>query len=74
MPNAYLQAALLQLDNSSPRFPEQLRDVLRRKEFDEQVSSLQTTADLMEVIDYLDRVPSLYRFRLSPAEPVSGTR
>ena len=74
MPNAYLQTALLQLDDSSPKFPEQLRDVLRRKEFDEQVSSLQIDADLMEVIDHLDRVPSLYRFRPSPAEPVAGTR
>ena len=72
--NAYLRAALLQLDNSSPRFPDQLRDILRRREFDEQVSSLQTTASLMKVIDYLDRVPSVYQFHLSLAELIAGTR
>ena len=74
MPNAYLQAALLQLDKSSSKFPDRLRDVLRRREFDEQVSSLQTTADLMEVIDYLDKVPSLYHLRLSSAESALGAR
>ena len=73
-PNSYLQAVLLQLDKSSLKFPDQLRDVLRGREFDEQVSSLQTTADLTEVIDYLDKVPSFYQFRLSPAEPTLGAR
>ena len=72
--NAYLQEALLQLDKSSPKFPDQLRDVLRGRDFDGQVSSLQTTADLMEVIDYLDKVPSLYQLRLSSAEPALGAR
>ena len=71
--NAYFQAALFQLDKLSSKFPDQLRDVLGRSEFDEQVSSLQTTA-LMEVIDYLDNVPSLYQFRLLSAESAIGAR
>jgi len=73
--NDPLQKALLQLDKSSPdSFADQLRDILRRRDFDEQISSLQTTADLMEVIDYLDKVRSLYRMWLAPAEPTTGTR
>lgn len=72
--NAPLIARLLQLDKSLPKFADQLRDILRRKEFDEQVSGLETTADLMEVIDCLDKVPSLYQLSLSSAEPATGTR
>jgi len=56
--NPYLQT-LLQLDASSPQFPNSLCDVLRRREFDEHISSLQTD-DLAEVIEYLDKVPSLH--------------
>ena len=72
--NAPLLTALLQLDESSPKFADQLRYFLRRKDFDEQVSSLQTTADLMEVIDYLDKVLSLYQLRLYSTEPATGAR
>jgi len=71
--NAALQAALLQLESTSPQFPNQLRDILRRRDFDEQVSSLQTTPDLMEVIDCFDKVPSLVQLQLSSAEPTTGT-
>lgn len=49
--------ALLQLDRSLPHFPGQLWDVLSKGDFDEQISSLQTSG-LMEVIDYLDEVSS----------------
>jgi len=72
--NAPIQTALLQLDKSSPKFADQLRDILRRRDFEEQISSLQTTTDLMEVIDYLDKVPSLYQLWLPPAKPTTGTR
>ena len=56
--NTYLQG-LLQLDKSVPQFPDQLCNVLGRGEFDKQIPTLQTD-DLMEVIDYLDKVLSLY--------------
>jgi len=72
--NAYFQAALLQLNTSSLKFPDQLRDVLRTREFDEQVANLQTTADLMEVIDFLDKVPFFYQLHLSSSELVVGAR
>jgi len=72
--NAPIQMALLQLDKSSPKFADHLCDVLQRREFDEEVSTLQTAADLMEVIDYLDQVSSLYQLRPSSAEPTTGTR
>ena len=72
--NAPTQTALLQLDKSSPKFADQLRDILRRRDFGEQISSLQTTTDLMEVIDYLDKVPSLYKLWLSSADPTTGAR
>ena len=72
--NALLLTALLRLDKSLPQFTDQLREIIRRREFDEQVSSLQTTDELMEVIDYLDKVPTLHRLRLSSADPTTGTR
>lgn len=53
----YLQT-LLQLDKSSPQFPNSLCDILSGEEFDERISSLQTD-DLVEVIEYLDKVLSL---------------
>ena len=55
--NTYFQA-LLQLDKSSPQFPSQLCGIFDGEEFDERVLDL-GTADLVEVIDYLDKVPSL---------------
>jgi len=62
--------ALLQLDGSVPQLPDQVCDVLGRGEFDEQISNLQTN-DLVEVIDYLDKVPSL---RLSTNSPLNCRR
>jgi len=56
--NAFLRT-LLQLDGLVPQFPDRLCDVLGTGEFDEQISTLQAD-DLMELIDYLDKVPSLY--------------
>lgn len=53
--NAYFQK-LLQFDRSSPHFADQLYGIIGGKEFDEQVSSLETN-DLMKVIEYLDKVP-----------------
>ena len=55
--NAYLQT-LLQLDKSSPQFPNSLCDVLGGREFNEHIPTLQTD-DLMGVIEYLDKVRSL---------------
>ena len=72
--NTYLRTALFQLNTSSLKFADQLRDVLRTREFDEQVASLQTIADLMEVIDFLDKVPSHYQLHLSSSELVVGIR
>ena len=54
--NSYPQA-LLQLDQSSPEFPDQLRGILGEKGFDDYVTSLQT-GDASELIEYLDNVPS----------------
>ena len=56
--NAYF-LTFLQLDRSSPQFPDRLCDVLDGREFDEHISGLEV-GDLAEVIDYLDKVPSLY--------------
>ena len=56
--NNYLQT-LLQLSKSSPEFPGQLCGVLGEKEFDYYTLSLQTD-DLLGLIEYLDKVPSLH--------------
>jgi len=66
--NAYLRT-LPQLDKSTLQFPDQLCDALGGKEFDEKTSTLQTD-DLMEVIDYLDKVWSLYRLDCHPLNPL----
>lgn len=55
--NAYFKT-LFQLDKSSPRFSDQLRDLLDGGEFGKQLSSLQTD-EVVKVIDYLDEVLSL---------------
>lgn len=55
--NAYFQK-LFQLDQSLRQFPNQLCDFLDEREFDENLRGLRTS-DLVEVIDYLDKVPSL---------------
>ena len=70
--NSYLRA-LPQLGESVPQFSDQLGDVLGRGDFDEQILSLGTD-DLMEFIDYLDKVPSLHQLYPSPAEPSVGAR
>jgi len=70
--NTYLRA-LPQLDELVPQFPDQLGDVLGRGDFDEHILSLETS-DLAELIDYLDKVPSLYRLQLLPVEHSAGTR
>ena len=51
---------LLQLDGSSPHFPDQLSDILARREFGNSIQSLETN-DLMQIIEYLDKV--LWSFR-----------
>jgi len=65
--DAYLRT-LPQLDGSVPQFSDQLHDILGRREFDERISTLQTD-DLMEAIDYLDKVPSLCRLGCRPLNP-----
>ena len=51
---------LLQLDRSSPSFPDQLLDILARREFDEAIESLETN-NLVRVVEYLDKVlPSFH--------------
>ena len=55
--NAYFQK-LFRLDQSLPQFPNQLCGFLDGKEFDENLQSLRSK-DLLEVIDYLDKVPPL---------------
>ena len=47
---------LLRLDRSSPHFPDKLSDILARREFDDSIQSLETN-DLMQIIEYLDKVP-----------------
>jgi len=71
--NAYLQD-LLQLDKLSSQFPDSLCDVLSRRDFDEDASNLQTDDDLVEVIEYLDRVPYLHRLHLSSTELTLGAK
>lgn len=68
--NACIQA-LLRLDQSSPQFTDRLDNVIDGKEFDEQISSLQAD-DLMEVVDYLDKVPFPHQLQLSSTEPAVG--
>ena len=70
--NAYF-LTFLQLDRSSPQFPDRLCDVLNGMEFDEHISGLEAD-DLAEVIDYLDKVPSLYQLQLASTEPTVGVR
>jgi hypothetical protein len=48
---------LLQLDKSSPQFPNQLSDAIARREFDGSILRLQDS-ELESVIEYLDEVPS----------------
>jgi hypothetical protein len=50
---------LLQLDKSSPEFSDRLCGVLGEREFDEHITNLQTDG-LLELIEYLDKVPSLH--------------
>jgi len=71
MPTNYYLQTLLQLDKSPSQFPNNLRDVLGRKEFDESTPSLRTD-DLVEVVEYLDKVFSFYQPRLSVTEPILG--
>jgi len=60
--------ALLVLNKSSSQFPDNLRAVLNRQGFDEDISKLQT-GELAKIIDYLDEVPSLRQLQLTPTEP-----
>ena len=57
LPSTYPQA-FVQLDKSSPRSPDRLRDILGGREFDEYISGLDAD-DLAEVIEHLDKVPPL---------------
>ena len=64
--------ALLQLDRLSSQFPDQLSDILARREFDQCIERLEDD-DLVQVIEYLDKVlPSFHQFRSLSAEPVAG--
>lgn len=49
--------ALLQLNRLSPQFPNQLTDILARREFDESVQNLETDDPLVVlIVEYLDEV------------------
>ena len=68
----YLQT-LLQLDKSSPEFPDKLCDVLGEGGFDGYIPSLRTD-NMLELIEYLDKVPSLHQFERPSTEFIVGPR
>lgn len=58
----YLQT-LLKLDRSSSKFPDQLCAVLDRTEFSDYIAGLESD-DLLEFVEYLDKVDSLHQSRM----------
>lgn len=50
---------MIQLDRTSPQFPDQLFDILARREFDESIESLKTN-DVVPIVEYLDKVLSVF--------------
>ena len=66
--------ALLQLDGTSPQFPDQLSDILARRGFDESIESLETNSLVpIAIVEYLDDVlPGFRQFLSLSTESVIG--
>ena len=66
--------ALLQLDGTSPQFPDQLSDILARRGFDESIESLGANSLVpIAIVEYLDDVlPGFRQFLSLSTESVIG--
>ena len=64
---------LLELDCSSPGFPDHLSNILGRREFEECVGKLELN-DVVRVIECLDKVPTFRHLESRCAEPIVGRR
>ena len=50
---------MLRLDGASPQSPNQLSNILGRREFDEFVQTLEEK-DVVAIIEHLDKVPAFH--------------